>query len=168
MQTESARSRTSCWGGSIELMDRRAIVGTALRFGAISGVFALCVQLITFYVIRNQGPWTSITGAMLELLIIGEAGRLGGRTTGRVAAGVWTGALAGGLSELINHSLGDVAFPYSPAGHAAYQVLSAVERAQVSDPQYIILSLLVSVVSLVAFGALYGGLGAWAEVRAKP
>jgi hypothetical protein len=29
------------------------------------------------------------------------------------------------------------------------------------------LSLLVSVVFLIAFGALYGGLGAWSEVRAK-
>jgi hypothetical protein len=149
-------------------MDRRAVVGTALRFGLLSGVFALCVQVITFYVLRSQTPWTSITGAILELLIIGEAGRLLGRATGRVAAGVWTGALTGGLSELINHSLGDVAFTYSPAGHAAYRALTAVERAQVSDPQYIILSLLVSVVLLVAFGALYGGLGAWAEVRAKP
>src|SRR5437660_898208 len=149
-------------------MDRKALVRTALLFGALSGVFALTVQLIGFYVIRSQNPWTSITGAMLELLIIGEAGRIQGRSGGRVAAGAWTGAMAGGLSELINHSLGDVAFTYSPAGQVAYRALNAVERAQVSDPQYIVLSLLVSVVFLIVFGALYGGLGAWAEVRAKP
>lgn len=148
-------------------MDRRVIVRTALLFGALSGVFSLTLQLIGFYIIRDQNPWTSIAGAMLELLIIGEAGRVLGRGSGRVAAGVWTGAIAGGLSELINHSLGDVAFTYSPAGQAAFRALSAVERAQVSDPQYIVLSLLVSVVFLIAFGALYGGLGAWAEVRAK-
>ncbi len=148
-------------------MDRRAIVRTGLLFGAVSGVFALAVQLIGFYIIRDQNPWTSIAGAMLELLIIGEAGRVLGRASGRVAAGVWAGALAGGLSELINHTLEDVAFTYSPAGQAAFRALSAVERAQVSDPQYIALSLVVSVVFLIAFGALYGGLGAWSEVRAK-
>lgn len=149
-------------------MDRRAIVRTALLFGAVSGAFALAVQLVGFYIIREgPNPWTSIAGAMLELLIIGEAGRVLGRASGRVAAGVWTGAIAGGLSELTSHSLGDVAFTYSPAGQAAFRALNAAERAQVSDPQYIALSLFVSVIFLVAFGALYGGLGAWAEVRAQ-
>lgn len=148
-------------------MDRKAVVRTALLFGALSGVFALAVQLIGFYILRSQNPWTSIVGAMVELLVIGEAGRIQGRSSGRVAAGAWTGAIAGGISELINHNLADVAFTYSPAGQAAYRALSPVQRAQVSDPQYIVLSLLVSVAFLVLFGALYGGLGAWAEVRAK-
>jgi hypothetical protein len=148
-------------------MDRRAIARKGLLFGAVSGLFALVVQLIGFYLIRDQSPWTSIAGAMLELLIIGEAGRVTGRASGRVAAGVWTGAIAGGVSELINHTLGDVAFTYSPAGQIAYRALTAVERAQVSDPTYIAESLLLSVLFLIAFGALYGGLGAWAEVRAK-
>jgi len=41
-------------------MDRKAIVRTALLLGAVSGVFALAVQLISFYIIRDQDPWTCL------------------------------------------------------------------------------------------------------------
>src|SRR3989442_4446003 len=115
-------------------MDRRAIVRTGLLFGAVSGVFALAVQLVGFYIIRDQNPWTSIAGAMLELLIIGEAGRVLGRASGRVAAGVWAGAIAGGLNELINHTLGDAAFTYSPAGQGAWGPPTAGGPEHDSDP----------------------------------
>src|SRR2546428_7709978 len=125
-------------------MDRQAIVRTGLLFGAVSGVFALAVQLVGFYIIRDQNPWTSIAGAMLELLIIGEAGRVLGRASGRVAAGVWAGAIAGGLSELINHTLGDAAFTYSPAGQAAGGALTAGERGAVPDPPYLAFSTFLS------------------------
>src|SRR2546428_3654060 len=135
-------------------MDRRAIARTGLLFGAVSGVFALAVQLIGFYIIRDQSPWTSIAGAMLELLIIGEAGRVQGRASGRVAAGVWTGAIAGGVSELINHTLQDVAFTYTPAGQAAFHALNAVGRGEGSDPPNIPFGLLVGWVFLMRFGGL--------------
>jgi len=148
-------------------MDRRAIGRTGLLFGAVSGVFALAVLLVSFYIVREESPLTFIAGAVLELLIIGEAGRVLGRQMGRVAAGGWTGAIAGGVSELIKDALGRVAFLYSPAGQAAHHALSPAGWALLTDPPYIAQSLLVSVVSLIVFGALYGGLGAWSEVRAK-
>jgi hypothetical protein len=149
-------------------MDRRAIVGTALRFGALSGVFAVVVQLISFYIVRGDNRLTITAGLTLEVLIIGEAGRLLGRQTGRLAAGIWTGGIAGGLSELIRQTLARVVYPYSPAGQAAWHVMNAAERAQVTDPTYIAQNVLVSVGLVILLGLLYGGLGAWAEVRAKP
>lgn len=157
----------SSWGGSTELMDRPTIVRTGLLFGAISGGFALAVHLGSFFTLGDENLLTITAGLTLQVLIIGEAGRVMGLASGRLSGGVWTGAIAGGLSEALSHSLARAAFPYTPAGRAAFHALTPAQWAQVTDPQYIALNLVASVVSLIVLGALYGGLGAWAEVRAK-
>jgi len=142
-------------------------VVAGLRFGALSGLFELTVQLISFAVVSDNSLLTITAGLVLQALIIGEAGRLVARATGRLLPGAWTGALAGGLSELISHSLARAVFPVTPAGVAASHALTPSQWAQVNDPQYIALNLVVSVVSLIVLGALYGGLGAWTEVRPR-
>ena len=148
-------------------MDRRAIVRIGLRFGALSGAFALMVQLVSFYIAGEQDLLTITAGLTLEVLIIGEAGRLLGRQAGRLGAGVWTGGIAGGVSELIRQILARAAYPYSPAGRAAWHAMNATQRAQVTDPAYIVQNVLVGVGLVILLGAVYGGLGAWAELRAR-
>src|SRR5207245_92198 len=80
-------------------MARSAIARTGLLFGAVRGGFALAVQLIGFYIIRDQSPWTSIAGAMLEPLIIGDAGRVQGRASGRGGAASGPAARRVGLND---------------------------------------------------------------------
>lgn len=143
------------------------MVRTGLRFGALSGAFALTVQLVSFYVVGEQDLLTITAGLTLEVLIIGEAGRLLGRQTGRLGAGVWTGGIAGGVSELSRQILARVAYPYSPAGQAAWHAMNATQRAQVTDLAYIVQSVLLGVGLVILLGAVYGGLGAWAELRAR-
>lgn len=146
-------------------MDRRSIVVAGLRFGLLSGLFELAVQLISFAVVTDNNLVTITAGLALQALIIGEAGRLMARATGRLRAAAFTGAVAGGLSELISHSVARAVFPLTPAGVAASHALTPSQWAQVNDPAYIALNLFVSVVSLIVLGAVYGLLGAWSEVR---
>lgn len=142
-----------------------AIVRQGIIFGAITGVFALAVQLAAIFLPGESTPMTALTGSMLELLIIGSAGRRAGQRTRRAGVGTGVGAFAGGVSEVIHSIGGSLALALSPAGRAAFATLSPEAQAQASDPVVLGLFMVFRVGLLIGFGALFGWLGAWSAVR---
>ena len=151
-----------------------ARIGLVLReglvFGVIAGAFALLVRLVSVFATNDVMPtvFSDFVTSAIGLLIIGGAGRKLAAVTRGIGPAVPMGAIAGGISELFRTVVAALILSYLPVGQAAFNRLSPLEQRRASDLGNLILTLGLDLALAMAFGALYGGLGAWAEVRAKP
>ncbi len=139
-------------------------------FGLIGGAFGIVILAGAVYIAREYplSQFSSLTGTVLSFLIFGSAGRKIAIATRSTTVAWQTGAIAGGVSELMRTAAISLILSVSPAGQASFTHLIPAARQAAYDPVTQISNLAIYLAAGIIFGGLAAWLGAWSLLRFGP